>query len=360
MHGYVRTVRVVITGATGNVGTALLRRLAARDGRHQLVGLARRPPEAESDRVAWVATDLTGDDDALLRTAFRGADAVVHLAWGFQPSHDLDYLERLGVGGTSRVLGAATEVGVPHLVHMSSIGAYSPKRDDHPVDESWPTGGVAASAYSRHKVLAERLLDAYEQRGGPVAITRLRPGFIGQRGAAGALLRYAVPGFVPARVLGLLPFVPLDPRLLIPMVHANDVAAAIELALEHPGPGVFNLASEPAITPATVASALDARLVPVRASVLRGAASVSWKLRIQQVDPGWLDLAMRVPLLDTRRARTELGWAPEVPADAVLRETVDGLVRGESTATPVLRPRTAVGRLTDLLRRGPVGNRERP
>jgi UDP-glucose 4-epimerase len=353
-------MRVVITGATGNVGTALLRRLAARDDRHELVGLARRPPEAGHDGIGWVATDLTGDDDELLRTTFRGADAVVHLAWGFQPSHDLDYLERLGVGGTGRVLAAATEAGVGHLVHMSSVGVYSPKRDDRPVDESWPTGGVAGSAYSRHKVLAERLLDAYEERGGPVLLTRLRPGIIGQRGAAGALLRYAVPGFVPARALGLLPVIPLDPRLLIPMVHADDVAAAIELALEQPTRGAFNLASEPPITAATVASALDARLVHVRASVLRQAASVTWNLRIQQVDPGWLDLAMQVPMLDTGRARTELGWLPEVPADAALRETVEGMVRGDSTGTPVLRPRTAAGRLADLLRRGPVGDRERP
>jgi len=352
-------MRLVITGATGNVGTALLRRLVVQGG-HELVGVARRPPDAGDNGVEWVATDLTGEDDGALGAAFRGADAVVHLAWGFQPSHDVDHLERLGVGGTSRVLAAATEAGVRHLVHMSSVGAYSPKRDDRPVDESWPTEGVAGSVYSRHKVLAERLLDAYEQRGGPVAVTRLRPGIIGQRGAASGLLRYAVPGFVPARALALLPVLPLDRRLLIPMVHADDVASAIQLALEQPGGAAFNLAAEPPITPAAVASALGARLVPVPASVLRRGVSVSWTLRIQQVDPGWLDLAMQVPLLDTRRARDELGWVPEVTADAVLRETVAGLVRGESTGTPVLRPRTASGRLADLVRRGPVGDRERP
>ena len=52
-----------------------------------------------------------------LRAAFRGADAVVHLAWAFQPSHDQRYLEALGVGGTGRVLQAVAEEHVPHLVH---------------------------------------------------------------------------------------------------------------------------------------------------------------------------------------------------------------------------------------------------
>ena len=94
----------------------------------------------------------------------RGADAVVHLAWGFQPSHREDYLQELGVGGTRRVVEAATAAGVEHLVHMSSVGAYSPKRDDEPVDESWPTGGVRTSMYSRHKSAAERLLDTSRPR----------------------------------------------------------------------------------------------------------------------------------------------------------------------------------------------------
>ena len=96
----------------------------------------------------------------VLRDAFAGADAVVHLAWGFQPSHDLAYLEELGVGGTRRVLEAVTAASVPHLVHMSSLGAYSPRQGDHPVDESWARDGVPTSPYSQHKAAAERLLDA--------------------------------------------------------------------------------------------------------------------------------------------------------------------------------------------------------
>src|SRR3954452_2695953 len=151
-------MQIVITGATGNIGTALLRRLDGGD--HELVGSARRLPEpgpAGDDpfagRIRWVAADLTDPaSEAVLREAFTGADAVVHLAWGFQPSHDLRHLEALGVGGTRRVLDAAAATGVAHVVHMSSVGAYSPKRDDDPADESWPTGGVPTSRYSVHKV----------------------------------------------------------------------------------------------------------------------------------------------------------------------------------------------------------------
>ena len=155
--GYLTTRQVV-----GNIGSALLRRLVA-TGRHELVGVVRRPPEA-----------------------------VVHLAWGFQPSHREDQLAALGVGGTQRVIGAVTAAKVPHLVHMSSLGAYSPQQDDAPVDESWPTGGVPTSMYSRHRVAAARLLDRLETDAPEVVVTRMRPGIVGQRNAGSALLRYAL------------------------------------------------------------------------------------------------------------------------------------------------------------------------
>jgi UDP-glucose 4-epimerase len=53
---------------------------------------------------------------------FDGADVVVHLAWGFQPTRATRYLTRLGVGGTSAVLQAAHASSVGHLIHMSSVG----------------------------------------------------------------------------------------------------------------------------------------------------------------------------------------------------------------------------------------------
>ncbi|MGN6578227.1 MAG: NAD-dependent epimerase/dehydratase family protein, partial [Nocardioides sp.] len=237
-------MRIVITGATGNVGTALLRRLAD-DGRHQVLGLARRIPEVspDGDQVDWASVDLTKDSSTgTLRELFQGADAVVHLAWGFQPSHDLRYLRELGVGGTRRVVEAVEAAGVPHLVHQSSLGAYSPTRDDRPVDESWPTDGIPTSRYSRHKAAAERILDSYEASGADTVVTRMRPAIIGQRSAGSALLRYGVPGIVPAALLGHVPVLPMDRGLRIPMVHADDVADAFVRVLEQRAGGAFNLA----------------------------------------------------------------------------------------------------------------------
>lgn len=354
-------MRIAITGATGNVGSALLRRLAERGG-HDVVGVVRRRPQDKAPfaGVDWHTVDLTRPEDVpKLRAAFAGVDAVVHLAWGFQPTHREDYLAELGVGGTRRVIEAVLAEAVPHLVHMSSVGAYSPKQDDAPVDESWPTSGVPGSTYSRHKAAAERLLDRLESGGAGPTVTRMRPGIVGQASAGSALLRYGLPGLVPRALLSHVPVLPLDRRLAIPMVHADDLAEAIVLALESGTPGAFNLAAAPAVTTEDIARVLGARAVHVPAAAVRTAVSASWHARLQPLDAGWIDLAFAVPLMDTSKARSELGWSASTDALRVLAETVHGMQDGAADTSPVLRERTVAGSLGTFLRAGPVSRRRR-
>jgi nucleoside-diphosphate-sugar epimerase len=350
-------VRIVVTGASGNVGTALLRRLTD----HDVVGVCRRPPGGAEPYagVRWVSLDLAAPTPDLA-PVFEGADAVVHLAWGFQPSHDIDYLERLGVGGTRAVVAAAREAGVPHLVHMSSLGAYSAGADV-PVDESWPTDGVPSLAYSRHKSAAERILDEHERdHPDPPAVARLRPGLVVQRDAGSALLRYGMPAYVPAGVLRHVPLLPVDRKLVVPIVHTDDVADAIVRVLERRATGAFNLAAEPPVDRDTIARVLGARPVHLPAPVLRAVVALTWRLRLQPLDPGWLDLAFAVPLLDTTRARTELDWTPQVRSDVALAQVIEGMASGDGTGSPVLRRRTVRAELDALVREGPIDRRPLP
>ena len=349
-------MRIAITGASGNVGSALVHRLQ-RDEGHELVGIARRPPA--DDGIEWHAVDLSTDEDlSALRTALTGADAVVHLAWGFQPTHRTTYLEELGVGGTRRVVTTAIECRVRHVVHQSSVGAYSAKVDAAPVDEHYPTGGIPSSPYSRHKVAAERFLDDVRHERA-TTITRMRPGIIGQRRAGSSLLRYGVPLLVPARLVRTVPVLPLDRAIAVPMVHADDVAEAITAAVEGKVPGPFNLAAG-TVSVHDIADALGARHVHMPAGVLRAAASATWHLRLQQVDPGWLDMARLAPALDASRAARDLGWLPRRASREVLDETVAGLIDADSGDTAVLRRRSISRELANLRDHGPVSWRRRP
>jgi len=339
----------------------LTRRLQAA-GEHDIVALARRTPDdAAMNGPQWVSIDLSSDDcEHRLRQVFRDADAVVHLAWGFQPSHQVPYLEAVGVGGTHRVLDACTSTGVGQVVHMSSVGAYSPKRDSEAVGEDWPVEGVPSSSYSRHKAAAERLLDSFEQSSRGTAVTRLRPGIIGQGSAGSALLRNALPVLLPARAIAAVPVLPMPAGLTIPMVHADDVAEAVVRILQQRAVGAFNVAAATSVNAAMIAEALGARWVETPAQLIRPLMSAAWQARLQPVAPGWLDLGCAAPALDSSRAERELGWSPKVDAMGVLRETIDGMCHASAGSTAVLRHRTVMSELSELFSRGPVSHRRRP
>jgi nucleoside-diphosphate-sugar epimerase len=355
-------VRIVITGASGNVGTALLQHVPAD---YDVVGVVRRPPAPTGvyGRADWRELDLT-DPDAVteLPAILRGADAVVHLAWGFQPTRDTQYLTRLGVGGTSAVLQACRAGGVGQLVHMSSVGTYAAGSYGRRVDESWPTTGIDSSPYSRDKSAAEALLDDYERQRGDaeVAVARMRPGFILQRAAASGLMRYALPGYVPMQLVPMLPVLPLDKRLCIPLVHADDVADAIVRVVDQRAVGAFNLAAEPPVRRDDVAAALGARPVHVPSGALGVLVDQSWRARLQHVDRGWLDLAFTVPLLDCARARDQLGWTPQWSSTAALEDLLSGVTDRAHTDSPPLRPRTVLGSLSRDVTKGLISSRRLP
>jgi UDP-glucose 4-epimerase len=330
-------MRVVVTGASGNVGTSLLQALAADTAVDSVLGLARRRPEAEVAKTTWATTDVVDGD---LAGHFRGADVVVHLAWLIQPSHDQFAMWRTNVVGTERVLAAAAEAGVGALVCASSVGAYSPGPKDRQVDEGWPTHGVTTSSYSRDKAYQERLLDLFERDHPGVRVVRLRPALTFKRAAASEIRRYFLGPLLPGSLVraGAIPAVPKVKRLRTQGVHADDVGEAYRLAVVGDARGAFNLAADPVLDADVLAGMLDARTVPVPAAALKAGAAATWRLRLQPVSSGWLDLALQSPLLDAGRARAELGWQPRRSATEALGELLDGLRSGAGADTPPLDP----------------------
>jgi nucleoside-diphosphate-sugar epimerase len=330
-------MRIVVTGATGNVGTSVLAALGRDPQVTEIVGLARRVPESLClPKVRWRRADVTVTP---LVPLFEGAEAVIHLAWAIQPSHDEGAMERVNVLGSRRVFEAAAEAGVGALVHASSVGVYSPGPKDREVDESWPTEGIPTSAYSRHKARVEHLLDDLAG-GSRMRVVRLRPGLIFKAAAASEIRRFFLGPLLPNLLVRprLIPFVPDVPGLRFQAVHADDVGEAYRRAVLGDADGAFNIAAAPTIGPPELASLLRARRLPVPAKVLRAAASVTWRAHLQPADAGWIDLALGVPLMDTGRARRELGWEPRTSSLEALGELLAGLRHGRGGPTPPLDP----------------------
>lgn len=356
--------RIVITGASGNVGTALLRRLTADDSDYEIVGISRRrPPSDDVYRSAhWHELDLADSGVELeLLKVFRGAACVVHLAWGFQPTRNRRYLDAVGVNGSAAVLSAAHNAKVPHLLHMSSVGTYAAGRYGQKVDETFSTAGIPSSAYSRAKSAVEHMLDGYEGHNPDgVGITRMRPGFILQRDAALGLRRYTLPAYVDPRWVRWLPLLPLDRSLSVSIVHADDVADACVKAIERRALGPFNLAAEPPVGRDDIAKALRARPIHVPSPLLGLLVAASWRARLQPLDRGWLDMAFSLPLLDTDRARNVLGWSPRWSSEAALADLVDGFLHTWGTQSPVLRARSCAEAISRDLHEGPLTVRRVP
>jgi UDP-glucose 4-epimerase len=350
-------MRIAITGATGNVGTSLLAALRGDDAIDEIVGIARRRPGLAFERTRWACADIVHDD---LGEAFRGADAVVHLAWLIQPSHDRSVTRAVNVEGSRRVFEAAAAAGVSSLVYASSVGAYSPGPKDRRVDETWPTGGIPTSFYARDKADVETILDSFERAHQNIRVVRLRPGLIFKGDAASGIRRLFAGPLLPTPLLRrrLIPIVPSLERLRFQAVHSLDIGEAYRLAVLGDARGAFNVAAEPVLDPAELGRLLDARPVPVPEKALRNAVQLSWKLRLQPTPPGWLDLALGVPLMDTTRAREELGWIPKRTSGEALLELIEGMRRGDGLQTAPLEPGNAgPARVRELLTG--VGGRSR-
>jgi nucleoside-diphosphate-sugar epimerase len=351
-------VRIVITGATGNVGTALL---GALEPGHDVVGLARRLPDTTAEpyrRAAWRAVDIgVPGAEQELTEVFAGADAVVHLAWAISPVRGDPPMWRTNDHGTRHVLAAAAATGVPHVVAASSVAAYGPSPRWAKVAEDWPCDGIAGSAYSRGKAALETLLDRFEQKYPEVRVARIRPCAILHRRAAGEFARWLLGPAVPAGIVGgrRLP-VPLWTDLRAQVVHTADVADAIRSILDTGFTGPVNLAAPEVLDADALAGVLGGVRLPVPKPVVQAATRAAWLGGVLPLHPGWLELADRAALADTTLAETALGWQPRYDAAAALADLVAGLRTGAGAASPPLAPPRRDGvlaRLRSLTRVGP-------
>ena len=171
-------------------------------------------------------------------------------------------------------------------------------------------------------------------------VVRMRPALVFKREAAAEIRRLFMGPLVPGFLMrpGLIPVVPAHPRLRFQAVHSLDVGEAFARALHSEARGAFNLAADPVLDANTLGRLLRAWPVRIGPAVIRRAAALSWRLRLAPTPPGWVDMALGVPIMDVARARTELGWSPRRTASDAVLELLEGLTAGAGAPTPTLSP----------------------
>jgi nucleoside-diphosphate-sugar epimerase len=139
----------------------------------------------------------------------------------------------------------------------------------------------------------------------------------------------------------LIPFVPDFPGLRFQVLHSYDMGEAIRLAVTGGAQGPFNIAADPVIGPAELARMLGARVVRVPVGAVRAALAAAWQLHLVPADPKLFDLLLRLPVMSTERARTELGWAPRYSATEAIQAFLNGLRSNAGMDTPPLAAKTS-------------------
>ena len=326
-----RDLTVAVTGPTGTFGAGLVPLLQEDERVSRVIGMARRP--FDPAERGWTKMEYRqGDvrDPDALREAFAGADVVVHLAFLISGNASRDTIRAINVDGTLNVFRAAAAAGVRRFVYASSVAAYGFHADNPElIDEDWPVRPAARLFYAQEKAELEDLLHREATTAPELALYLLRPPVVLGPNAVGA--KDVLPG--PLAPLGRRLFgrprrLPVPVPLVVPehplqLIHEEDVGLALQLCVVGAGPpGAYNIAGEGVVTAADVAREFGVLPIRVPAGPGQAAARVMSRLPFLPPVAEWIEAASRPAIMDTTRAREQLGWRPRYTGLEALRDTL--------------------------------------
>lgn len=325
-----RKLTVAVTGPTGEIGVPFIDALDRRPEVGRIVGMARRPFDPAEH--GWKKVEYR-EGDVLDRSAVarlvEGADVVVHLAFIIVAG---DGSRAINLEGSRNVFDAAVAAGVKRLVYTSSVAAYGfgPDLPDL-LTEDTPASGFERHPYSAQKAEVEAELEL-ALAGSATEAYVLRPCIVS--GPRARILVNTIPfvdlrARVPAAVRALFDQVPVlkpvlpDPGVPFQLVHHDDVASALCAAVAGKGePGVYNLAGQGELTFADLAHELGWYSVPFPDLAMDATAQVVARLPFLPDEATWVEAFRRPVLMDTTKAREDLGWTPQHDAAETLAAMV--------------------------------------
>jgi UDP-glucose 4-epimerase len=330
-------ITIAITGPTGEIGVSAVAALEREDSVDRILGMARRPFDPAAH--GWTKTDYRQGDilDRVAVDALVGdADVVVHLAFVVMGSRAES--RRVNLAGTRNVFEATVAARRPRrLVYTSSVAAYGYHSDNPaPLTEDVPTRGSSEHYYSEQKAQCEALLTEVT-RGSDLEVYVLRPCIVA--GPKATALADSMPwNQIGERAAGLLqaagrispllrPVLP-DPGVPLQLVHHDDVAAAIAAAAVGRGsPGAYNIAGDGQISLSDVARAVGGRGVRVPHALAVAASETLAHVPRLPAMVEWVHVWRTSTVMDTRKAKRELGWHPSYTSAQTLDAMAESLHR---------------------------------
>lgn len=300
--------RILITGAVGAVGTALLEVLATTD--HDVLATDIREPADLPANATFAEMDVRGDDPARL-IAQHKPDVIIHLASIVTPgdasTRAFEY--SVDVTGSKNVLEAAIEHGVKRIVVTSSGAAYGYHSDNPvPLKESDPCRGNPEFAYSDHKRQVEEMLAAARKNHPGLEQVILRVGTV-----LGAGLENQITALFHKKRLLMIrgydsPFV---------FIWTQDLARILARAASDGPPGIFNVAGDGAMTIPNIANTLGKPLMKLPAWLLKSVLGVAKPLKLSRYGPEQVRFLQYRPVLDNTALKTVFGYTPDLSSAEV-------------------------------------------
>lgn len=320
-------MRYLITGGAGYIGSRLVDLLARREDTEKIVICDLASPAAYRPKTSFERVDVR-DRDAVRAVLERsGADALIHLAFILNPSHDEHFMYDVDVNGTYNVLEAAAAAGTQQVLVTSSSTAYGAFPDNPvPLTEDDPVRGVPSFPYARDKTESDRLCQLWAATHPDRVMTIVRPCIV---------FGPNVDNYV-VRVWTKVPFTADTGHLDTPIqfVHEDDAVEAMSALLLGRHAGVFNVASDGLMTLRECAEIIDSpiRKMPLRA--YRALARTMWAARLSEAPPGQIEFVLHPWVVSNERLKQTAGWSPRYTS----RETFEITMRTHGKLPPAGAP----------------------
>jgi nucleoside-diphosphate-sugar epimerase len=268
-----------------------------------------------------------------LEEAFENVHVVVHLAFMITGTASRETIRAINVDGTLNVFAAAAAAGARRFVYASSVAAYG-FHPDNPVGmtEDWPVRPADRLFYAQEKAELERLLLAQAEERPDVEVYLLRPPIVVGPHAVGA--KDVLPAPVAAAAQRMLEVakrlrVPIPvpaPDLPMQLIHEDDVGQALlRCVLAEGPPGAYNIAGDGVLTAADVLRELGLTPLPVPGGLAQRAVQVAALIpRPPFIPPAadWIEAMSHPAIMDTTKAKAQLGWQPKYTGLEALRDTL--------------------------------------
>ena len=294
-------IKLAITGINGYLGKVLLPRLISDPDIDSIVGIDVTPfsdPPA-SEKVAFHQVDIR---DPEIESLLKGCDVVLHMAFKLMRLPGANDTDKINIDGSKHVFDLAATLGIPKLIFTSSVVAYGLHADNPiPLAEKMPLRPNEGLYYSRAKAELEGFLDHLSTKYPNMVITRLRPCTI----VGPTVARPMVESLISNTLIMVKGYNP--PYQL---VHEDDVASAIYLAIKDDLHGAYNATGSDPVPLKVLVEERGGKAIALPLAVLKPLIWLLWRTGQSVFAPEWLDLS-RYPLIALNTKLKAAGWSPE-------------------------------------------------